>query len=157
MCWSELDDDGTWTLPAGRSKNNRGHTITLPAPALEIIKSVPRTDRDHLFGTWAGDGFTTWSRSKEELDERLASAVRPWRVHDIRRSVATKMADIGIEPHIIEACLNHYSGHRKGVAGTYNRSLYERAVAAALARWSEHVLALVEGRPSKVVAFTKSA
>ena len=61
------------------------------------------------------------------------------------------MADIGIEPHVIEAVLNHYGGHRRGVAGTYNRSTYERAVKAALARWSEHVLALVEGRESNVV------
>jgi integrase len=157
MCWSELDlDAGTWTLPAGRSKNNRGHTIALPAPALEIIKSVPHTDRDHLFGTWAGEGYTSWSRGKQEFDQRLMGA-RPWRMHDIRRTAATRMADIGIEPHIIEACLNHYSGHRKGVAGTYNRSLYERAVAAALTRWSEHVLALIEGRVSNVVAFPKSA
>jgi integrase len=157
MCWPELDDAGTWTLPAARSKNNRSHTIALPAAALEIIKSVPRTDRDHLFGAWAGEGFTSWSRGKQELDQRLAGTVRPWRVHDIRRTVATRMADIGIEPHHIEACLNHYSGHRKGPAGTYNRSLYERAVAAALARWSEHALALVEGRESKVVPFSKNA
>jgi hypothetical protein len=52
---------------------------------------------------------------------------------------------------VIEACLNHYSGHRRGVAGVYNKSSYERAVAAALARWSEHVLALVEGREQKIL------
>jgi len=56
------------------------------------------------------------------------------------------MADIGIEPHIIEAALNHRSGHRRGVAGVYNRSVYEQQVKAALARWAAHVLALVEGR-----------
>jgi hypothetical protein len=67
------------------------------------------------------------------------------------------MADIGIEPHIIEATLNHYSGHRAGVAGIYNRSNYERAVAAALSRWSEHVLALVEGREGKIVALPQRA
>ena len=61
------------------------------------------------------------------------------------------MADIGIEPHHIEAALNHFSGHRRGVAGVYNRSSYDRAVRAALARWNEHVLALVEGRAGKIV------
>jgi integrase len=158
MCWSELDlDAGTWTLPAERSKNHRPHTITLSAPALEIIKSVPRRNRDHLFGGWAGDGFTSWSRGKQELDQRLARAGRPWRVHDIRRTVATGMADIGIEPHHIEAALNHYSGHRRGVAGIYNRSTYERAVRAALARWGEHALALIEGRKSKIVALPERA
>jgi hypothetical protein len=61
------------------------------------------------------------------------------------------MADIGVEPHIIEAALNHFSGHRRGVAGVYNRSNYERAVKAALARWSDHVVGLVEGREGNVV------
>jgi integrase len=147
MRWSELDlSVGTWELPATRSKNRHAHTITLPPAALAIIGAVPRTEREHLFGSRAGAGFTSWPWRKLELDRRLADAVKPWRVHDLRRTVATGMADIGIEPHVIEAALNHHSGHRRGVAGIYNRSSYERAVKAALVRWSEHVLALVEGR-----------
>src|SRR6516162_4186674 len=152
MRQSELDlEANTWMLPPERSKNHRGFTVALPPPALAIIKSVPQTSRDHLFGDRAGGGFTSWSRSKRELDRSLTGHVRPFRVHDIRRSVATGMADIGIEPHVIVACLNHYSGHRRGTAGVYNRSNYERAVKAALARWSEHVLALAEGRESNIV------
>jgi integrase len=151
-CWFEIDlDAGTWTLPAERSKNGRSHTVALPPSALEIINAVPRTSRDHLFGDRASAGFTGWSNAKGKLDRRLGQTVKAWRVHDIRRSVATGMAEIGIEPHHIEACLNHYSGHRRGVAGVYNRSSYDRAVKAALMRWSEHVLALVEGRQSNIV------
>jgi integrase len=122
MRWSELDfAAGTWTLPAERSKNKRAHTVALPPAALDIIASVPRTERDHLFGSRAGAGFTSWPWRKQELDRCLAGVVKAWRVHDIRRTVATGMADIGIEPHVIEAALNHYSGHRAGVAGIYNR------------------------------------
>src|SRR5262249_40705395 len=154
MRWGELDlDIGTWTLPAERSKNHRAHAITLPAAALAIIQAVPRGDRDHLFGHRADGGFAAWSRGKQDLDQRLTDVVGPWRVQHIRRTVAARMADIGIEPHVIEATLNHYSGHRRGVAGVYNRSPYERAVKAALVRWADHVAALVEGRASKVVAF----
>jgi len=149
--WSELDlEAGTWTLPAERSKNHRSHTIVLPPTARAIIKAVPLTSRDHLFGDRAGDGFTSWSHCKVDLERRVK--VRPWRVHDIRRTVATGMADIGIEPHHIETALNHFSGHRRGVAGVYNKSRYERAVTTALVRWAEHVIALVEGREdSKVI------
>ena len=147
MRWSELDlDAGTWTLPAERSKNRRAHTITLPPAALAIINSVPRTSRDHLFGDRAADGFTAWSNAKADLDRRLGDAVKGWRLHDLRRSAATKMADIGIEPHVIEACLNHYSGHRAGVAGVYNRARYEQATKLALVKWADHVLALAECR-----------
>jgi len=152
MRWSELDlDAGTWTLPKERSKNHREHKIVLPPTALAIVKSVPRTNRDHLFGDRAGCGFTSWSHSKDDLDHRLAGKVKPFRVHDVRRSVATKMADIGIEPHHIEAVLNHFSGHRRGPAGIYNRARYERQVRDALLRWDEDVTALVEGREAKVV------
>jgi integrase len=154
--WSEIDlDAGTWTLPAERSKNKRSHTIALPPAALAIISAVPQTTRDHLFGSRAGTGFTSWPWYKQQLDRGLAGAVKPWRVHDIRRTVATGMADIGVEPHIIEATLNHHSGHRSGIAGVYNRSTYERAVKAALARWDEHVLSLIGGRASKVVALRR--
>ena len=147
MCWSELDlGVGVWTLPAVRSKNHRQHVIALPPAALVIINTVLQTSRDLLFGDRADKGFTSWSRGRQDLDRRLAGKVRPWRIHDIRRTVATRMADIGIEPHVIEAALNHYSGHRAGIAGIYNRSKYERTVKVALIRWSEHVLALVEGR-----------
>ena len=152
MRWSELDlDAGTWTLPAERSKNRRAHTITLPPAALAIINSMPRTSRDHLFGNRAADGFTAWSNAKADLDRRLGDAVKGWRLHDLRRSAATKMADIGVEPHVVEACLNHYSGHRAGVAGVYNRARYEQATKLALVKWADHVLALAEGRARRNV------
>ena len=63
------------------------------------------------------------------------------------------MADLGVQPHIIEAVLNHVSGHKGGVAGIYNRSSYEREVRAALMLWADHVRALVEGGEAKVLAF----
>jgi integrase len=157
MRWSEFDlDAGTWALPAERSKNHRSHTIALSPPALAIVKSAPQTSRDHLFGNRADEGFTSWAYGKQDLDRRLVGRVKPWRIHDLRRSVATGMADLGVEPHHIEATLNHYSGFRRGVAGTYNRSSYERAVKTALLRWSEHILALVEERASNVVPMQRA-
>lgn len=42
------------------------------------------------------------------------------------------MADSGVQPHIIEAVLNHISGTRAGVAGVYNRAAYEPEKRAAL-------------------------
>ena len=62
------------------------------------------------------------------------------------------MADLGVQPHIIETLLNHCSGHKSGVAGTYNRSIYQNEVRAALALWADHVAALVSGKPRKIAA-----
>jgi integrase len=147
MCWSELSLEGpqpSWTLPKSRSKNGRAHTLPLMPTALAIIKAVPKMAyRDMLFGA-KGRGFVSWSRGKQALDQR--SGVTNWTTHDLRRSTATKMADIGIAPHIIEAILNHYDGHRRGVAGIYNTSKYESQIKAALTLWERHVTTLVKGR-----------
>jgi integrase len=163
MAWSELDLwDGlasmpsTWTLPAARAKNHRAHIVPLPAAALHIISEVPRTDRDRLFGEHSGAGFVTWSRHKQKLDRRLGDAVG-WRLHDLRRTVATRMADLGVEPHVIEQILNHQSGHKGGLHGIYNRSTYAEAAKAALGRWASYVEALVSGRPDNVVALQRPA
>jgi integrase len=123
---------------------------------MEIIESVPRREgRDHLFGSRSADGLAHW-HAKADLDKRLGKSVKPWRVHDLRRTAATRMADLGVAPHVIEAVLNHYSGHRSGVAGIYNRSSYEREKIAALMLWSDHVRALVEGGDHKVLAFSQA-
>src|SRR5262249_51536301 len=92
--------------------------------------------------------------NKTTLDARIASkgALLPWRLHDLRRTVSTRMHDeLGVSPHIVEAVLNHISGHKAGVAGTYNRAAYSREKAIALARWAEHLASIVAGERSKVV------
>ena len=152
MAWGELDlERGLWTIPAARSKNGRAHTLPLMPMVLDIIAQVPRmVSRDQLFGTRAASGFCDWGKAKAALDARCG--VSDWTVHDIRRTVATRLADLGIAPHVIEQILNHQSGHRAGVAGVYNRSSYEREVRAALALWEDHIRSLVGGGARKVVA-----
>ena len=150
--WSELDlETGILRLPAERTKNKRSHTLPLPPLTLDIIATVPRIGgRDNLFGERSELGFTQWG-AKRDLDARLAGKVAKWVLHDLRRTCATGLADIGIAPHIIEQVLNHVSGHKVGVARIYNRSSYAREVKAALALWAEHVRALVEGGEKKIV------
>ena len=170
LCWSEIDfDKAQITLPPERVKNKRVFELPLSPPALEILQAQPRrmlldgSFRNLIFGH-GERGFSGWSKSKRLLDQRILEArkvttkgsprVKPmvdWRLHDIRRSVATKMADLGVQPHVIEAVLNHISGHKAGVAGIYNRSTYEREKRVALEMWAEHVLAIVNRRKSKVV------
>lgn len=169
MRWSELDlTNGTLSLPKERVKNKRQHVVPLTELALSIIEQVPsRLGRDQLFGERGRGGFSSWDDGKRDLDARLAGRVAPWCLHDLRRTVATRMADLGVQPHIIEAALNHYSGHRAGVAGVYNRSPYEREVRAALILWANHVRAIVDSsernlsatppRSGKVVAFPQAS
>jgi integrase len=149
MRWPEISGD-VWTLPGARTKNHREHLLPLPKAALALIEAQPRrNDRDFVFGIDAR-GFVAWSRSKIALDARLGNAVAPFVIHDIRRTAATGMADkLGVLPHIIEAILNHASGHRSGVAGIYNRARYSEEMRAALGRWADHVARIV-ARPTSI-------
>jgi integrase len=111
------------------------------------LQAVPRVG-EFVFGT-ASNGFCAYTDGNAALDKRIATARQadgrepmvPWVQHDLRRSVATHMAEIGIQPHIIEAVLNHASGHKAGVAGVYNRATYTDEKRTALLRWAEHVMA----------------
>lgn len=155
----ELDLPGRlWTLPGERTKNHQAHEVPLSDEAIRILQDAPRREgRRLLFGNRDGP-FSGWSGAKEALDERVAKASKAaspkppasWRLHDIRRTVATRMAELGIQPHIVEAILNHISGHKSGVAGIYNRATYRDEKRKALDRWAEHVL--VTGKQSNVVA-----
>ena len=157
--WSEIDEEsGTLRLPKERTKNKRKHELPLIPLALSIVgKAHKVVGRDHLFGDRSNKGFTRWDATRVALNEQLGDRVGEWRLHDIRRTVATRMGDLGVEPHIIEAVLNHYSGHRSGVAGTYNRARYERQIRAALALWSDHVAALIGGTDRKIISFPQTA
>jgi hypothetical protein len=55
------------------------------------------------------------------------------------------MAELGIMPHIIEAVLNHVSGHKAGVARIYNRARYEGEMRQALELWATHIETLIVG------------
>jgi integrase len=149
--WDEIDfGNAMISLPGERTKNSKPFDIPLPPAALAILEAQPRRDRAFVFGRGQG-GFSGWSKSKAELDQR--ANITPWRLHDLRRTVSTGMHDrLAVQPHIVEAVLGHISGHKGGVSGVYNKAAYRTEKAAALALWAEHVLAVVEGRPAKIVS-----
>ena len=137
--WSEIDlDRDLIVLPPERTKNKRSHELPISTQVRAILERQLRRDgRDLIFGLRDG-GFSGWSDSKAALDERLKP--KDFRFHDLRRSCATMMADkLGILPHIIEAILNHVSGHKSGVAGIYNRAKYEGDMRSALQKWADHI------------------
>src|SRR5262249_21228470 len=156
MKWADINREKCeWVLPKERAKNKRELTVPLPPAATSIIDSVPQiVGREHVFGGRSPTGFCDWSRSKAELDQRLGDQVAPWKIHDVRLSVAHHLDDdLNVQPHIIECILGHYGGFRRGTAGTYNRSPYMAEMRTALIAWSEHLHALVAGTARKIVVF----
>jgi integrase len=160
MEWSELsrrsDGSAMWVLPSKRSKNRLPHELVLPSMAAALLPE-PRDGEDGipralLFGKGQGP-FSGWSRCKGRLDGHVATAnggkaIPPWVLHDLRRTFVTRLNDLGVEPHVIEALVNHASGRAKaGVAGVYNRSAYAAQKREALALWCDHIARLVGDAP----------
>jgi integrase len=145
---SELSDNGaTLTIPAERSKNHRAHAISLSQLAQRLLKRV-KTAGDLIFTTTGTSPVSGWSKLKKKLD--VAMGVSDWRFHDLRRTAVTGMNEIGVMPHVVEAVVNHVSGHRGGVAGVYNRAQYADEKRVALERWTAHVEGLISQRPANV-------
>jgi integrase len=140
--WAEIDfDRNVISLPGERTKNKRPHEVPMAPQVRSLLEAQERIDdREPVFGRGDGPCSGFW-RHKAKLDSAIRLA--PWVLHDLRRSVATGMAELGIQPHIIEAVLNHVSGHKAGVAGVYNRATYLPEKTAALARWADHLPAVV--------------
>jgi integrase len=172
MRWPELDlDRAMWSLPPERTKNGLPHLVPLPRQAVEIIKMQERHG-DFVFGERGDAPFSGWSRARRRLERRILEARRkaiaaqdgdpdeaqlmaPWTLHDLRRTMTTAMnEELGIAPHVVEACINHISGDAKrGVAGTYNRAQYFKERTTALQAWADHLTA---APAPKVVAFPRA-
>jgi integrase len=155
---SELHANGLWQLPGSRTKNRRPYKVLLPPMASALL---PPSQHDLVFTTTGTTPPSGWSRAKRRLDAAMLTAARepprnaaiePWRLHDLRRTAVTGMAELGVRPDVIELCVNHVSGSRGGIAGVYNHSELLPERKAALERWSTHVAGLVSGGTDNVVA-----
>src|SRR5262249_29244171 len=126
-----------------RVKNRREHIVPLTDEALAILDKFPRQGVC-VFGRGSECGLLNLGRWKGRLDERIWGQVGHWTIHDLRRTAATLMAEeCKVQPHIIEAVLNHVSGHKAGVAGIYNRAAYEKEKREALALWAKHLRKII--------------
>jgi integrase len=137
LTWDEIDlTRRLIVLPPGRTKNGRGLELPLSTQALAVIERTPRRNTTPFLFSDV-NGYKCWDQDKLRLDARVGIA--PYRIHDFRRTVATGLAELGTLPHIVEACLNHQSGHKAGVAGVYNRARYADEMRTALQKWGDHI------------------
>ena len=87
-----------------------------------------------VFSTGSGAGLSNWDRETKRIQQ--ASGISGWHRHDLRRTGATMLGEMGELPDIVEAALNHTS-IRSPLAATYNRSRYRPQVALALQRLAD--------------------
>jgi len=161
LSYAEIDGD-LWRLPAERVKNGRAHDVPLSTAALDVLATLPVIGKSAYVFTTTGLGpIKGYSRAKARLDAAMAEIaanergepveIKSWRFHDLRRSTATGMQKLHIATPVVEAALNHVSGSRAGIVGTYQRHDYASEKRQALEAWGCFVTELVEGKPDNVV------
>ncbi|NKX47759.1 tyrosine-type recombinase/integrase [Rhodobacteraceae bacterium R_SAG8] len=145
MRWSELNfESRLWPLPSKRAKNGRQHTIPITDAMLNVLSRVPRFfGSDYVFTTTGKSPVSGFGRLKKRLDKTMPEGTASWINHDLRRTMSTNLAMLGIPQPVTEALLNHKTGVVSGVAAIYNVYSYADEKREALATWSLHVTNLV--------------
>jgi integrase len=142
--WQDVDlTAGTWTLPT--TKNNQSHVIPLSRQARALLRGlqpVQAAPEGFVFTTSGNAPLTAWEAATGRLQQ--ASGTEGWQRHDLRRTAATMMGEMGVMPAVIEAALNHVTIHSK-IATTYNKSRYRPEVAAALQKLADALDGIEQG------------
>jgi integrase len=165
MTWKELSRGRReWLVPAERAKN--GVENLLPLSDLAIAELDPLAGGEE----WPKKGFVLstngaapisgFSKIKTMLDAAMLTKVRdddpeaeidPWRLHDLRRTMATGMQRLRIPSEVIEACENRKAGHtRKGAAKVYQRHDFADEKREAMDRWAAFLGGLVADKENVI-------
>jgi integrase len=140
MTWGDLNvPRQIWVIPGEHAKNGKPHLVHLSAPMRSLLRATPRTG-DIVFSADGQTLFQGYSKAKVRLD-RL-SRVSHWTLHDLRRTVVSGMARLGVAPHVADKILNHQGGTISGVAAVYQRHEFLKERQDALRLWGEHVMVL---------------
>ena len=139
--WDELDEKTrTWTIPGSRTKNKKAHIVHLSEPAWKVIEAC--SGEPYVFGTARGKRFQRFGKEKRAIDKLCG--ITGWRLHDLRRTIVSGMARLGIPPHVADKILNHQAGTISGVAAVYQRHDFLAERKEALDRWGGHVGEIVQ-------------
>src|SRR5262249_30506671 len=106
LAWKEVQDTEI-RLAGDRTKNGEVHTIPLSPPARDILANLPRIGREYAFTVSGVKPIIGWAKAKVSIDKR--AQIAPWRLHDLRRTVATGMQRLGVGLQVTEEVLGHIS------------------------------------------------
>jgi integrase len=132
----------TITVRPEISKSKKGRTLPMPAMIEPLLASRCNglAHLDYIFGEGGGwrRPFSGWGKPMARLLD--AMGCEQWSLHDLRRTVATRLHDAKTDALVIEDLLGHISGLRQGVSGVYNRSLTLERQREALADWGARLM-----------------
>lgn len=141
MRWEEINfEKRLWSIPGERTKNGQPHLVPLSDLAIEILQDlagqpIAAAGQGLVFTTTGTTPPSGFSHAKRRLDQ--LSDIRDWRLHDLRRTVVSHMADMGVDALVADRILNHVASSTMGVVQrTYQRSNMLAQRREALERWA---------------------
>jgi integrase len=145
MAWAEIGEDGFWTIPAERMKNKDPHRVPLCSMAREVLEAARRYsgNSEFVFQSSFKGGFPETVRALSRAIIRHFREVgfqEKFTPHDLRRTLRTKLAEIGIPDHIAERVLGH---KLQGILAVYNRHSYDEEKYQALEAWETRLREIV--------------
>lgn len=150
ICGMRADEiDGerkVWVLPSERVKNREAHAVPLSDIALSII--VPRLERrgKYVFPGPRGKPLNAKTPVKNLTRNLEKLGIDHFTVHDLRRTLNTHLARLGVSSEIRSRVLNHTSGKRGSVTeSVYNVHQYDDEKRRALAIWAAELERIVKG------------
>jgi integrase len=141
------------TLPKGITKNNREHRFPIGSMTVSVLASVTRwKDSPYVFPAARTSSETTtvfngWGNPKAAFDKELKEKgceVAPWTLHDLRRTLRTNWAELGIIREVAEKYINHVSGTGSAIEAIYNRAKYKEPMRSAVTLWESHLAMLLK-------------
>ena len=150
--WSEIEGH-LWTVPAERFKTDLPHLVPLTDQTIALIKALPRfAGGDCLFSTTSGKKpVSGFSKGKARLDALMTAEIdapKPWRTHDIRRTVRTGLARLNVSDTVAELVIGH---GKQGLQKVYNQHSYEPQMREALEKWAGALRDIVTPPPENVL------
>jgi integrase len=137
-----------WVLPANRTKNGEPHYVPLVGVTIELFRDAIDLANGSPFAfppTNTEDGILGEYTPRQAIDRLFTSGAltfEPFSPKDLRTTVKTGMARLGIIREVRDAVQNHKPqsiGDR-----AYNFHAYAKEKREALQRWTDHVIAIVE-------------
>jgi integrase len=157
--WAEFDlAKKTWTIDQARFKSNFDHVVPLTGDVVDLLEGVPRFKRgEHVFSTTFGEKPTMIAdKIKGKIDALMLQtlgALKPWRVHDLRRTVRSHLSALRIPDHIAEMALGH---GRQGLQRIYDQHRYEAELREALTLWAGRLRSIIAPPPENLVVLKKA-
>ena len=148
--WGDMDlAAGIWRIPASETKLKRQHLVHLPSLAVELLKGLPgdKASADFVFPANGTETPTAFDRRviTRALDRLLRTGALPmpdFTPHDLRRTVRSRLSDLGVLPHVAEKVLAHKLA---GVLAVYDRGEYLPERQAAMQAWDRRLRELIAG------------